>query len=125
MSFLKWILIILMCLSIINCSSENNESKIVNVEQVLNEPSNFINKNILIEGIVNQVNTDKSLFSIISEEEFNECGISECNVNEQLPVRFSGELPELGEKIEIAGTVKKNDKGFIYEAGSIRNIKNL
>ena len=125
MSLLKWVLIILMCLSIINCSSENNESKIVNVDQVLTEPNDFINQNILIEGIVNQVNTDKSIFSIISEREFNECGISECNVNEQLPVRYSGDLPELGKKIKIAGVVKKNDKGFIYEAESIRNIKNL
>jgi hypothetical protein len=125
MRILKWVLTILMVSAFVSCSSENKESKVVNVEQVLNEPSDFLNKNILIEGIVNQVNNDKQIFSIISEKEFNECGIGECNVNEQLPVRYSGELPELGNKIEIAGIVKKNDEGFIYEAGSIRDIKDL
>jgi hypothetical protein len=125
MSLMKWILAALIVLSVVSCSSETKESKVVNVEQVLNEPIDFLNKNILIEGVVNQVNKDKNVFSVISEKEFEECGIGECNVNEQLPVRYSGELPELGKKVEIAGIVKKNDKGFIYEAESIRNIKNL
>ena len=125
MNLVKWILTALIVISVVSCSSENKESKVVNVEQVLDEPDVFINKNILIEGVVNQVNKDKNIFSIISEKEFEECGIGECNVNEQLPVRYSGNIPGLGEKIEIAGIVKKNDKGFIYEAESIRNIKNL
>ncbi len=125
MNLVKWVLTALIVISVVSCSSENKESKVVNVEQVLDEPDVFINKNILIEGVVNQVNKDKNIFSIISEKEFEECGIGECNVNEQLPVRYSGNIPGLGEKIEIAGIVKKNDKGFIYEAESIRNIKNL
>ena len=125
MNLVKWILTALIVISVVSCSSENKESKVVNVEQVLDEPDVFINKNILIEGVVNQVNKDKNIFSIISEKEFEECGIGECNLNEQLPVRYSGNIPGLGEKIEIAGIVKKNDKGFIYEAESIRNIKNL
>ncbi|GBD86838.1 hypothetical protein BMS3Abin03_00762 [bacterium BMS3Abin03] len=125
MNLVKWILTALIVISVVSCSSENKESKVVNVEQVLDEPDVFLNKNILIEGVVNQVNKDKNIFSIISEKEFEECGIGECNVNEQLPVRYSGNIPGLGEKIEIAGIVKKNDKGFIYEAESIRNIKNL
>ena len=125
MNLLKWFIAALIVFSIVSCNSENKESKVVNVEQVLNEPIDFLNKNILIEGVVNQVNKDKNIFSVISEKEFSECGIGECNVNKQLPVRYSGELPELGKKIEITGIVKKNDKGFIYEAESIRNIKNL
>lgn len=125
MSLMNWFLAALIVLSVVSCSSENKKSKVVNVEQVLNEPKDFLNKNILIEGVVNQVNKDKNIFSVISDKEFSECGIGECNINEQLPVRYSGELPELGKKIEISGIIKKNDKGFIYEAESIRNIKNL
>ena len=125
MNLLKWALIFLIVFFIVSCNSENKESKVLNVEQVLNEPNDFLNKNILIEGVVNRINKDKNIFSVISEKEFSECGLGECNVNEQLPVRYSGELPVLGKKIEIAGFVKKNDKGFIYEAKSIRDIKNL
>ncbi|VAX29437.1 hypothetical protein MNBD_IGNAVI01-166 [hydrothermal vent metagenome] len=121
----KWYLSILILLLVVGCGENNKGTNVLNVEQVLNKPNNYLNKNISIQGIVNKVNEDKNIFSVISEKEFNECGLGECNVNDQLPVRFSGELPGLGEKVEIAGIVKKNEKGFIYEAESVRNIKNL
>jgi len=125
MNATKWLLSVLILLSFVCCGENNKDSKVLNIEQVLNEPKNFLNKNISIQGVVNKVNEDKNIFSVISEKEFSECGLGECNVNEQLPVRFSGKLPGLGEKVEISGIVKKNEKGFIYEAKSVRNIKNL
>lgn len=125
MNTTKWILSILILFLFISCGENNKNSIVINVEQVLNEPKNFLNKNISIQGMVNKVNEDKNIFSVISEKEFSECGLGECNVNGQLPVRFSGKLPGLGEKVEISGIVKKNEKGFIYEAKSVRNIKNL
>ena len=125
MNATKWFLSVLILLLLVGCGENNKGSKVLNVKQVLNEPNNFLNKKILIKGIVNKVNENKNIFSVISEKEFNECGTGDCNVNEQLPVRFHGKLPGLGEKVEIAGIVKKIDKGYIYEAESIRNIKNL
>ena len=125
MNATKWFLSVLILFLLVACGENNKDSKVLNVEQVLNEPENFLNTDISIQGIVNKVNEDKNIFSVISEKEFSECGLGECNVNDQLPVRFSGKLPGLGEKVEIAGIVKKNEKGFIYEAESVRNIKNL
>lgn len=125
MNATKWLLSVLILLSFVGCGENNKVSRVLNIEQVLNEPKNFLNKNISIQGMVNKVNENKNIFSVISEKEFSECGFGECNVNEQLPVCFLGKLPGLGEKVEIAGIVKKNEKGFIYEAETVRNIKNL
>ncbi len=125
MKLVKWFIPILILFLFVGCGGNSHNLKVLNVELVLNEPDNYLNKNILILGIVNKVNEGKNIFSVISEKEFGECGLGECNVNAQLPVRYSGKFPELGEKIEIAGIVKKLIKGFIYEAESVRNIKNL
>jgi hypothetical protein len=71
------------------------------------------------------VNSDKQLFSVISQKEFKECGIADCNASEQLPIRYTSDLPKVGEQIEITGIVRQIEKGFVYEAQSIRNTENL
>jgi hypothetical protein len=118
------LLIVLMLFSLSNCKVDA-DSNFIEIEQILGNPAAFANKGILIQGIVNQVNSEKQLFSVISQKEFKECGIADCNINEQLPVRYVGELPEVGKLIEITGTVKQIEKGFIYEAESIKHIESL
>jgi hypothetical protein len=116
---------LLLYLFLINCSHTPDNSNLVAIEKILDKPQVLVNKTILIQGVVNQVNPDKLLFSVISQKEFEECGISECNASEQLPIRYQGDLPAVGQQIEIVGIVKGIDQGFIYEAESIRNIENL
>lgn len=118
------LLFLLMLFSLSNCKVED-DSNFVEIEQILEKPAAFANQGILIQGVVNQVNSEKQLFSIISQKEFKECGIGACNINEQLPIRYVGELPEVGKLLQITGKVKQIEKGFIYEAESIRNIENL
>ncbi len=118
------LLFFLMLFSLSNCKVEN-DSKLVEIEQILEKPAAFANKGILIQGVVNQVNSAKQLFSVISQKEFKECGIGDCNINEQLPIRYVGELPDVGMLLQITGKVKQVEKGFIYEAESIRNIESL
>jgi hypothetical protein len=117
--------LILILFSLTNCNKVDDASNIVEVEQILDKPTAFINKNFIIQGVVNQVNSEKQLFSIISQREYKECGIGSCNVNEQLPVRYDGNIPEVGQQIEIVGAIKEVEKGFIYEAESIRITENL
>jgi hypothetical protein len=115
----------LILIFVTGCGNTSGDSNLVEVEQILDKPSAFVNKNALIRGVVNQVNSDKQLFSVISQKEFKECGIADCNANEQLPVRYQGDLPQVGETIEIVGIVKQSEEGFIYEAGSIKSLENL
>jgi hypothetical protein len=109
----KKLLPLLLFLFLINCSHAPNNSDLVAIEKILDNPQVLVNKTILIQGVVNQVNPDKLLFSVISQKEFEECGISECNASEQLPIRYPGDLPEVGRQIEIVDIVKEIDQGFI------------
>jgi hypothetical protein len=104
---------------------KNSSSETASVEDVLDNPTEFLSQEIKIEGVVSQSNSVKQQFSIISDKEFKECGISKCNANEQLPIRFKSELPEVGNKVEVSGQISKTEEGYIYEAKTIRNIKDI
>lgn len=104
---------------------KNNSSETASVEDVLDNPTEFLNQEIRIEGVVSQSNSDNQQFSIIGDKEFKECGIGKCNANEQLPIRFKSELPQVGNKVEVLGQITKTEEGFIYEAKIIRNIKDI
>jgi len=106
-------------------SCQNKKSEFATVEDVLDNPTEFLNQEIKIQGIVSKSNSTKQQFSIIGEKEFDKCGIGKCNANEQLPIRFKEDLPEIGEKIEVVGQITKTEKGFIYEAKNIKNIKDI
>lgn len=125
MNLFKLFLIVLLPFFFLNCGRSDQNSDLVEVEQILATPTNFANQTIIVQGVVNQVNSDKQLFSVISQKEFKECGIDDCNAGEQLPIRYNGNLPKVGEEIEITGIVKQIEKGFVCEAQSIRNSKNL
>lgn len=70
---------------------------------VLNNPNEFLSQEIKIEGVVSQSDSDEQQFSIIGEKEFDECRIEKYNANEQLPIRFKNELPQVGDKVEVSG----------------------
>ena len=105
--------------------TNNDEAQQVQVETILKSPGDFLDDAITIYGIVRQSIAEKHLFAIISEKEFKKCGITKCNAAEQLPVRYTGELPNVGDEIQVSGNIKKTEQGFIYEAGSIKNIKDI
>jgi hypothetical protein len=119
----KIVTILLIAFAIVSC--QGNKTQIASVDDVLNNPNKFISQETKVEGIVSQVNANKQQFSIIGEKEFDKCGIDKCNANEQLPIRFNSELPKLGDKIEVFGQITKIEEGFIYEAKTIRNIKDI
>jgi len=121
---MKKIIAVLVIASVI-VSCQENKTQIASVDDVLNNPGEFINQETKVEGIVSQTNANKQQFSIIGEKEFKKCDIGKCNANEQLPIRFKGELPKIGEKIEVVGQITKSEEGFIYEAKTIRNIKDI
>jgi len=122
-SMKKILIVLLITTAVLSC--QNSKPKIANLDDVLNNPSEYLNKKVNIQGIVNQIDFDKNQFSIIGKKEFEECGIGKCNINERLPVRFKGDFPTIKDKVEVSGYITKTEKGFIYEAKSIRNIKDL
>jgi len=119
----KILAILLIAIAVQSC--ENSNSKIATVKNVLNNPSEYINQEVIIRGYVSRVDSDKQQFSIIGEKEFDKCEIDKCNENEQLPIRFKDSLPKIGNKIEVSGRITKTEKGFVYEAKTIRDIKDI
>ena len=119
----KIVTILLIAFAIQGC--KNSSSKMASVEDILNNPTEFLNQEIEVQGVVSQSKIDKQLFYIIGEKEFDKCGIDKCNANEQLPIRFKNELPQVGDKVEVFGQITKTEKGFIYEAKNIRHIKDI
>ena len=119
----KIVTILLIAFAIQGC--KNSSSKMASVEDILNNPTEFLNQEIEVQGVVSQSKIDKQLFYIIGEKEFVKCGIDKCNANEQLPIRFKNELPQVGDKVEVFGQITKTEEGFIYEAKNIRHIKDI
>jgi|GEM_PF-4832296 len=113
----KTVIFLLIAFAIQSC--QNNKPGIATVEDVLDNPMEFLSQENTIQGVVSQSKIDKQLFYIIGEKEFKKCGIDKCNANEQLPIRFKSELPQVGDKVEVFGQITKTDEGFIYEAKSM------
>ncbi|KUJ55347.1 MULTISPECIES: hypothetical protein [Chryseobacterium] len=119
----KTVIFLLIAFAIQSC--QNNKPGIATVEDVLDNPMEFLSQENTIQGVVSQSNSDKQQFSIIGQKEFDKCGIDKCNANEQLPIRFKDSLPKVGDKVEVSGQITKTEEGFIYEAKSIRDIKDI
>ena len=49
---------------------QNSKSEIVTIEDVLNNPTEYLNQGVRIQGIVSQVDSDKQQFSIMGEKGF-------------------------------------------------------
>lgn len=106
-------------------SCQNGISRQVTVENILNNPTAYINQGIKLQGVVSLLSSGKQQFNIIGEKEFEDCKIGECNANKQLPIRFKNGLPKVGDKVEVSGQIIKTKEGFIHEAKSIRHIKSI
>ena len=59
----KIVTILLIAFAIQGC--KNSSSEMASVEDVLDNPTEFLNQEIKIEGVVSQSNSDKHQFSII------------------------------------------------------------
>jgi len=119
----KILMFLLIAIAIQGC--QNNKSGQATVEGVLDNPTEYLSKVIKLQGMVSQSNSNKQQFNIIGEKEFEECGVGKCNANEQLPIRFKNSLPKVGDKVEVSGQITKTKEGFVYEAKSIRHIKDI
>jgi hypothetical protein len=118
---------ILLMFVVSSCSKDQNNSNAVEIERLLANPASFVGQTIQIQGVVNLVNPEKQLFSIISQREFKECGIGSCNVDAQLPIRYHdpSRLPQVGKRIQIVGKISQVSGGFVYEADSIKDVEDI
>ncbi len=95
--------------------------KIINVNELAANPAAFYG-NIRLRGVVAGVNKARKVFGIIDVSEFKSCGTLLC-ARYTLPVKYSGNPPELKSIVNISGRLTKNNRGMIIEAQNIQAAK--
>ncbi len=95
--------------------------KIINVNELAANPAAFYG-NIMLRGVVAGVNKAQKIFGVIDVSEFKSCGTLLC-ARYTLPVKYSGNPPELKSLVNISGRLIKNSRGMIIEARNIQAVK--
>ena len=89
-------------------------SGIVHVAELAENPGAYRGEFVL-HGVVAGVSTTDGVFGIIDSREFDSCGLLTC-ADHVIPVRFAGELPDLGTEVEITGRVIRRPEGLLIDA---------
>lgn len=101
--------------------SQTAAHKIISVKELAANPAAF-SGNIILRGVVAGVNKSQKIFGIIDLSEFKSCGTLLC-ARYTLPVKYSGNPPEVKSIVKISGRLIKNHRGLIIEAGNIQVVK--
>lgn len=102
-------------------SASSTAHKIINVNELAANPAAFYG-DIMLRGVVSGVNKAQKVFGIIDLTEFKSCGTLLC-ARYTLPVKYSGNPPELKSIVTISGRLIKNNRGMIIEAKNIQVVK--
>ena len=94
---------------------------VVQVDDLVEKPENYKGE-IVLKAAVARVSKTKGVFSAIDYREFKKCNELEC-AKHYLPVKFSGEIPKLETLVQMTGQVVKGEKGLVFEAKKLEEIK--
>ncbi len=86
----------------------------VHVDDLADSPEKFKGE-IVLRAVVSAVKKPQGVFAVIDSREFESCGVLTCAKN-NLPVKFSGKLPQPRTVVEITGEVVESDKGLVFAA---------
>ena len=73
-----------------------------------------------VEGVVSAVGADKDVFALIDTRELRECGVTTC-ARFKLPVRWTGEMPRVGEIVRVEGEVQEQDGKRVFVARKLES----
>ncbi len=89
-------------------------SESVHVDELADSPERFDHE-VTLRAVVSAVNKSQGVFSVIDSREFESCGVLTC-AKHNLPVKFTGPLPEPKTVVEITGQVVESDRGLVFDA---------
>ncbi|GMU21403.1 MAG: hypothetical protein AMXMBFR13_14960 [Phycisphaerae bacterium] len=90
------------------------------VDDLADNPQKFKGE-IVLRAVVSAVNEPQGVFAVIDSREFESCGVLTCAKN-NLPVKFSGELPGPRTLVEITGEVATSEKGLVFDAKRVDRL---
>lgn len=89
------------------------QSGALDVNSVASDPAAY-KGTIQVQGIVSNVNTSDSTFSLIDSREYKTCGVLTC-ASKFVPVRYTGTPPKLKEELVVTGEMVSSPKGYVLE----------
>lgn len=76
---------------------------------------------IRVEGIVASVDRSASLVGLIDAGEYESCGVTSCAAL-TLPVRWSGPLPNIKDRVRVEGEIKAANGKLIFLAHHLERV---
>ncbi len=91
-----------------------NETKIVAIEEVLASPQNF-SGTMGVTGKVMSIEQSRSMFFLGCK------GVISCACAE-MPVKYDGQMPEIGSEVTVFGEVTTADSGkYVFEGQEVKS----
>ncbi len=93
------------------------------VEQLAKAPGGYAGRGITIRGVVSDVAPADKRFTVIDEAEYRSCRELGCAAYE-VPVAFTGTLPETAQTVRIAGRLEQPEPGrFVVRAERVEAVR--
>jgi len=106
-----------------NDSTVTDTTISVNVDELARNPKEFAGRLLTVKGVVAAISAKQKLFTIIDVSEYAECKVVTCSRYE-IPVGFSGELPESEQIVAVSGRLVEPEPGrFLFEATRCEIVK--
>lgn len=100
---------------------ENTVSeKAIDVRTFMKNPEQYAGS-VTIQGVVSRIFPKDKMIALIDIQEVKECRVITC-ANLTLPVKWSGDMPEPAETVQISGRIEKEDNKMIFIALTLVNI---
>jgi len=97
-------------------------TKALSVNEVGSDPGAFTGT-ITVTGIMGGVSPqDPTIFGIMDKKEL-QCTTPNCN-KVFIPVKFQGELPVLGDEVNLTGRFVDVGNGFLFAAETMKVVRN-
>jgi hypothetical protein len=117
MSF-KTILVALLTSSFIAATSFSAETEhVVGVRTLMKSPEKY-SKKVKVSGVVSQVVEEAKILGLIDLEEFKDCNKVTC-AKLVLPIRWDGNMPEVGQQLTSTGKIQKEGERYLFIANDL------
>lgn len=99
-----------------------DDAKVVNVNEIGNNPAAFPGT-ITLAGIMAVVSqTDRSVFGIMDTKE-GQCKTGNCN-KLYIPIKYPGKQPVVGDEVRVTGKSIKLENGYTFAAEKVKVVGN-
>lgn len=77
---------------------------------------------VRVEGAVSAASAETQTLALIDTKELEKCGVTTC-APLSLPVRWSGNLPEIGQLVRVEGSVSEADGKLVFVAQTLQPMQ--